>query len=161
METTTVLPTEPGIYLFAGSRRGPADVRELVELPRVELVRVMRRSDGKLWYIGNDFFWEPEKAIGAWTKISDEAFQLQSVALDELVDAAARDLVPRVVSRGYGSDTDRLLEALIGPFAANPSLVSMASRIFGRAITLGVVVLETGVQMGMSRWVLAEKPKPR
>ena len=69
MKATSTLPTQPGLYLFVGTRRTPRpdDLHHL----GVELVRVGPLSDGKLAYIGTDFFHCPQEAVGMWLPIND------------------------------------------------------------------------------------------
>ena len=68
---TTKLPTEPGLYLFVGVRSS-RNASQLVAQQIPEMVCVSRESKDKLRYIGRDFFYTPERALGAWDRISDD-----------------------------------------------------------------------------------------
>jgi hypothetical protein len=63
-----VLPTEPGIYLFLGIH----DDSDIFRPDYPELLRVHRRADGELWYVGRDFwYWHTlQSAVGVWISIT-------------------------------------------------------------------------------------------
>jgi len=87
---TTTLPTEEGLYLFSGLRRGwPEDMRDARKSRfRAEKVRVFTNGAGKLMYVGLDVFYEPESAIGAWMRIDEcEALEEQGQAIVDYMTA--------------------------------------------------------------------------
>ena len=90
-EISTTLPTEPGIYLFAGVTERRFLNQMLRHPPRPVLLRVSHDAKGKLRYIGSDFWYRPEEAVGAWIKIEGDA--LVERALQESHDAFLKEVV--------------------------------------------------------------------
>lgn len=99
------LPTDPGFYLWAGTRR-PENLsfRDLLVPPRVELVRVLHDSKGNLTYIGSDFFYNPKDSIGVWLKIDAADIQNQAVQLCQarFVSTNVAAMRKEVWNRPYG-----------------------------------------------------------
>lgn len=133
----TSLPTEPGAYLFCGVRdQNLLSVRDLVSHPtRPELVRVHRHPDGKLSYTGTDFFYSPERAMGTWLRLTDEAEALQTEAHRMLFDEVARTAVPKALTGTWNHTMTRasIVSNLTGPFEDSRGTVE---RLVDRAVEL-------------------------
>lgn len=138
--TSTNLPTEPGTYLFCGVRSAKdVSVTSLsIHTPRVELVRVHRGKDGKLSYVGVDFFYAPHEAVGSWLNLATEAQAIEDEAKAILLDAAAQKCVPEVMSPEWPTSTESAVDKLAGPF--RDEVKAFARRVLDRAIELKVVV---------------------
>lgn len=138
--TTTTLPTEPGTYLFCGVRdKRHLSVRDIhAHRTRPELVRV-HRKDGKLSYVGSDFFYTPEQVIGTWLRVTEETEALQTQAMSIIEDEVARNVVPRALTGSWGSSTPRgsVVYNLVGPFEESKPT---AERLIDRAVEMGSIV---------------------
>lgn len=152
---TTTLPTEEGYYLFAGARNGNVTVDNLVpDWCRAEIVRVHRDSAGKIGYIGLDFFYHPDRAVGSWTRIDDQVAALKRAAEPVLLDEVARTLVPEVFThRNWRAlMKDQLVDYLVGAFKEKREV--FAARAVDRAIELGILIPSTEYTEGW--WCLAK-----
>ena len=49
--------------------------------PRVELVRISTNNSGQLMYVGRDFFYKPQEALGAWLPLDVSALEKTGEAL--------------------------------------------------------------------------------
>lgn len=154
-DPTSTLPTEEGLYLFCGSREGHIyRVNDLIHGERVEVVRIHHLKDGRINYIGLDFFHDPNKAVGVWVKITEEGARLKHAADAMLLDHAARTLVPQVCkSRWWNQTRAAVVAELVGPMG-NDGEFSVAEKVFDRAVELGVLV--PGKHAGY--WQLVETP---
>ena len=115
MSITTEVPTEVGTYLFVGSRRSASnDIADMHQPPQVELVRISRLPDGRLFYIGTDFMYTPHTTVGAWQKI--DVADVKMVGLHalrrEFVNRKVREMRGSMWSAPYGRDQ---LAAFIAP----------------------------------------------
>lgn len=140
---STVLPTEEGLYLFSGLREGPRSARDLNQLGRPEVVRITRDASGNIVYVGADFFYHPEKAIGAWIPIAEEAAALLSASREVVLDHLARTEVPRTFEHSWGGHSSR--ESIVGNLArfGTQDTVGNAELVFERAVRNHIVEPDT------------------
>ena len=133
------LPTEPGTYLFCGVRcaRDVSVTSLSIHSPRVELVRVHRGQDGKLSYVGTDFFYAPHEAVGTWLNLTTEAEAVQEDADAVLLDEAAQKCVPETISPDWPTSTESVVNKLAGPFREETRV--FARRVLDRAVEIKVV----------------------
>jgi len=117
---TRELPTEPGYYLFFGVR-DPGEVSsQFWHKPRVELVRVSRNNQGQLMYVGADFFYSPEKSIGAWMPL--DTSDLEAEGTDALRTPYVVSVVEDLRGRPYAACTpDSLREFLTSAWGRIPT----------------------------------------
>lgn len=137
LPVTTELPTEEGLYLFAGVRDvGRLDVRDLNNV-RVELVRVGRDASKKLVYVGSDFFWTPQSTLGAWLRVQHGAAEVRGTAHRMLVAHLALHNVVEAVKKGWGwASQAHLIRSLAGPFSDG---VKPAEEVVAWAIEHGII----------------------
>ncbi len=109
-EPTTDLPTEPGYYLFIGER-SPSGFEP--KRTRPELVKITKREDGSLIYIGSDMFYHPSKAVGAWQRVEFDGLSAMS---------------ERAV---YGHYATKCVEAICSGTWATRRLASAFRRVLG------------------------------
>lgn len=136
---TTTLPTEEGLYLFAGVQDVTRlDVRDLGRI-RPELVRIGRNGSGKLLYVGHDFFHTPRHVRGAWIDVKQGTQEVRDVARRLLVDELAHRRVHQVIGgeSSWGCSRGYLVKQLAGTFS---DAVPLAEEVVDRAIELGVLV---------------------
>ncbi len=137
----TTLPTEPGFYLFCGFRDGEkVELRDSLRGP--EVVRVTLNAQGKLIYVGSDFFYRPESAIGAWLPISEEAATLHELAMETVTVHLLRTQFAKAFTSEWHPERttrDRVVYNLCGPFRA-PDVVMAAEALFDRAVRDGMIV---------------------
>jgi hypothetical protein len=108
---TRELPTEPGYYLFIGARDPKEVASQFWHKPRVELVRVGRNGAGQLMYIGADFFYSPQKAVGAWMPLDISA--LEAEGTDALREPYVRTVVQELQERPYLGCTPESMRAFL------------------------------------------------
>lgn len=141
----STLPAEPGRYLFCGSREGRVRLDEYESRfhHRVEIVRIGYDGQGKLRYTGDDFFWNPSKAVGVWIRLDSLEEQLISAADPLLFDAAVRnDIAERADSLGGSSWTmskEGLVRALLQQNLGQVTDLSVLECAVDRAIELGLL----------------------
>lgn len=140
---STTLPTEPGTYLFCGFREGRISTRDLSRLWRVEVVQVTLR-EGKLAYIGTDFFYRPEQAVGSWTLITELAESMFAATRDVSLDAIARKDVKGAFTSPWSSDlmysmTRAYVTQHLTSRAQLANVEANAEAVFDRAVSLGLI----------------------
>lgn len=137
----TTLPTEPGYYLFCGSRTGRyVDVERLTYIRGAEVVKVTRTND-KLMFVGNDFFHEPEETVGAWMPISAEVAALLELARKEAIRRIIAEVLPPVFANSwYGGSSTRSQTIDILARSKMPSVRDAANEVFDAAVAAGVIV---------------------
>lgn len=103
------------------------------------MVRVHRnREDGRVSYVGNDFFYHPEEVVGVWLKITAEAEAVQTEAETLLFEEAVRTEVPAATrTEWWAKSRTNLVTHLTGPF---PRVRPLAERAVDRAIELGIII---------------------
>lgn len=142
---STTLPTEPGIYLFCGFRDGEKlDVRDIPTLRGTEVVRVTRNAQGQITYVGSDFFYRPEAAIGSWLPISEEAAALHALALETVIAQVTRTRVIAAFTSNWSpgrNSKEGVISHLTGPFRS-PDVIQEAHVVFDRAVEMGLIVPE-------------------
>lgn len=155
---STTLPTEPGTYLFCGVR----ETRDLTLMtlamhhPRVELVHVYQKPNGKLSFVGRDFFYHPEEVKGMWLCLTEEATALQAKADTILLDAVARTDVPKACTDSWwGNTRESIARTLAGPF---PNFLPVAGALFDRAVELGTIIKDPQREGTWKPAEIKEKP---
>jgi hypothetical protein len=137
---TLDLPTEAGIYLFAGERDGlHGDRVDDLERTHVELVTVAHDAEGKLRYIGRDFFYRPSKAVGAWIRVSDLASSVEVAGREALLDQFVARVVASLPDPPRAQGEDSLLRDLTGTWTLEGPRVESARAVLARAVATGAV----------------------
>jgi hypothetical protein len=139
---TRELPTEEGLYLFAGEREGLTGFTAVDDLGRthVELVTVARDASGALRYIGRDFFYRPSKSIGAWVRVSDLASSVEAIGRDVLKDALVGRIVASMPVHPGAKDESSLLRDLTGSWTPGDGPRSEAAReVLAYAVSTGAL----------------------
>ena len=149
----TVLPTEPGFYLFIGSNDGHVHLMRSELRHKPQVVSVTRRPDGTLTYVGDDFFYAPGDAVGAWFRIPpDLADTLHKVATKKVLGHLAQTKLAEMFR--YADDgrvtRDRAIRNL-SPTWTQGASDAKAGEVFDEAVYLGLVV-EDGTLYGEKAW---------
>lgn len=132
----TSLPTEPGTYLFCGSREGRVELPNL-GYKSIEVVRVTRKDSGELRFVGMDFFYHPEKAIGTWFPISDVSSTLMESTQKLFIDKLARDTLSQFAK--YRTSKEYILKRLIAFFRSD-GIELYAEQVFDYAVAQKIII---------------------
>jgi hypothetical protein len=152
---STVLPTEPGVYLFLGIHEDSDDYRDYPEL-----LIVTRRTAGDLMYIGRDFWYERTLALatGAWITItpSPETLAIAAqVVLDRKTALWAKKNEADWRHLGQGLTADNLCYYTSGFRRESDKMRPLVER----AVQLGLLV-EGGKDLSGDRLYTFKKEAP-